>query len=216
MFGELVQARAVLEDGQLSIKNAQKKDSGLYKCKASNSLGHDLAVTQLNVVELPQFTIRPSAQLELSENRNITVPCQATGDPKPTVTWVKENSELPSGRSKVSVDGTLEIWNTKEEDSGRYTCKASSAEVLKASSAMMLTVRGNMFPSDVIKSKQLDFFATPAPMAATRFKEKKIYSLTMLRSTLNSEKIYLFLFVFSELSVLMVLMLRGIFSGFFD
>ena len=143
VFGELVQSRAVLKDRQLSIINAQKKDSGLYKCKASNALGHDLAVTQLNVVELPRFTVGPPSQLELSEERNITVPCQATGDPKPTMTWMKENGELPSERSKVGFDGTLQIWNTTEDDSGRYTCIASSAMVFKASSAMILSVKGD-------------------------------------------------------------------------
>ena len=85
VLGELVQARAVLNDGQLSITNAQKKDSGLYKCKASNNLGEDSAATQLNVVEMPQFTVSPPSQLDVRRNRNITVTCQATGDPKPAV-----------------------------------------------------------------------------------------------------------------------------------
>lgn len=141
VLGELVQARAVSKDGQLSIMNAQKTDSGLYKCKASNILGHESAVTQLVVVELPQFTVNPPANLEKGPNQNITVPCQATGDPKPTVTWTKQNGELPFGRSKVSVDGTLQIWNTKEEDSGIYTCMASSAEVFKAFATMKMTVK---------------------------------------------------------------------------
>ena len=141
IHGELVRARTVSKDGQLSIKNAQKKDSGLYKCKATNILGYDSAVTLLSVVELPQFTVRPPGQLKEVTNHNITVPCQAIGDPKPTVTWVKENGELPLGRSQVSVDGTLQIWNTREEDSGRYTCMAASAVVLKAAlSVMKLTV----------------------------------------------------------------------------
>ena len=146
VHGELARARAVSKDGQLSIKNAQKKDSGLYKCKATNILGYDSAVTHLSVVELPQFTIRPPGQLEEFTNHNITVPCQAIGDPKPTVTWVKENGELPLGRSQVNVDGTLQIWNTREEDSGRYTCMAASAAVFKAFSVMKLTVtRGRIF-----------------------------------------------------------------------
>ena len=120
LLGELVQARAVLKDGQLSITNAQKKDSGLYKCKASNTLGHDSAGTQLNVVELPQITVGPHAQLDVSKNRNITVPCQATGDPKPTVRWIKENGELPPGRSRVSVNGALQIWALRRRTLG-YT-----------------------------------------------------------------------------------------------
>ena len=139
-LGELVLARAAIEDGQLSITNAQKKDAGLYKCQATNILGYHSAVTHLSVVELPQFTVRPPGQLQEFTSHNITVPCQATGDPKPTVTWMKENGELPLGRSNVSVDGTLKIWNFKEEDSGRYTCMAASAAVFKAFTVMKLTV----------------------------------------------------------------------------
>ena len=119
---------------------AQKRDSGLYKCKAKNTFGQKSAV--LVVVELPQFRVAPPARLQVNQQRNITVPCQASGDPQPTVTWVKENGSLPFGRSKVSSDGTLQIWNTKEEDSGTYTCKASSNEVItkQAISTMDLVI----------------------------------------------------------------------------
>ena len=139
-IGELEQARAVSKHGQLTITNAKKKDSGLYKCKAKNILGYDSAVTHLSVVELPQFTVRPPEQLKEFTNHNITVTCKANGDTKPTVTWVRENGELPLGRSTVSVDGTLQIWNTKEEDSGRYTCTVTSAVVFKTFSVMKLSV----------------------------------------------------------------------------
>ena len=140
VHGELVQARTVIIEGQLSLINAQKKDSGLYKCKATNILGYDSAFTQLNVVELPRFTVSPPVKFEVEKNKNIPVPCQPTGDPKPTVTWARENGELPVERSLVTVDGTLEIWNPKGEDSGRYTCTAASAEVFKTFSSMKLTV----------------------------------------------------------------------------
>lgn len=145
VHGELVQARSVVKDGKLSIVNAQKKDSGLYKCHASNDLGLELAVTQLVVIELPQFTVSPPSQLKGFTTNNITVPCQATGDPKPTVTWMRENGELPSGRSKASADGTLQIWNAEVKDSGRYSCIASSNDLIaKVTSTMELTVsQGN-------------------------------------------------------------------------
>ena len=143
-----VPSRAIFKDGQLSIINAHKKDSGLYRCKASNSLGQDSALTQLVVVELPRFTISPPAKLNVFVYQDITVPCQATGDPKPTITWKKENGQLPSGRSKISLDGTLEIWNAKEEDSGRYTCVASLNEIFaKATLTMELTVAGKKLPT---------------------------------------------------------------------
>ena len=141
MHDNLAQTRAVVvKDGQLSVINAQKKDSGSYKCKAANNLGEDSAVTQLNVVEVPHFTVRPPSQLEVETIQNVTVSCQATGDPQPKVTWTKESGELPVRRSEAGVDGTLKIWNAVEEDSGIYTCVASLKEFLKAFSVMNLTV----------------------------------------------------------------------------
>ncbi|XP_068754117.1 contactin-6-like isoform X3 [Montipora capricornis] len=134
------QNKAKVKHGQLSIENAHKKDSGLYKCTASNKLGQDSAVTQLNVVELPQFTVRPPAQSKVKVTMNITVRCQATGEPQPVVTWVKSDGNLPGGRSSVSDDGTLKLWDSKKEDSGVYTCVASSFGVLKSFSTMRLTV----------------------------------------------------------------------------
>lgn len=138
--GELSKARIVLKGGELSLINVQKLDSGLYECQATNHLGHASALTQLVVVKVPQFTVSPPKQVEVNKNQNITVSCQATGDPRPTVTWMKENGELPFGRSKVDADGKIQIWDAKVEDSGIYTCTASSAEVFKAFSVMKLTV----------------------------------------------------------------------------
>ena len=100
VFDNLVQSRVVMKDGQLSVINAQKKDSGLYKCTASNKLGHDSAVTQLNVVELPYFTIRSPSQFRAITTKNVTVRYHASGDPPPKVTWMKESGVLPVGRSK--------------------------------------------------------------------------------------------------------------------
>ena len=121
----------------------RKKDSCLFKCQASNHLGYAFAVTQLNVIELPYFTVRPPAQFEVNENLTLTISCQADGYPTPTVTWLKGNSQLPSGRSMVSDDGTLRIWNTKEGDSGNYNYVASSGKCFrKAIAFMKLTVKG--------------------------------------------------------------------------
>ncbi|XP_068699734.1 roundabout homolog 2-like isoform X1 [Montipora foliosa] len=145
----LVRARLVIKDGQLSITAAQKRDSGLYKCKASNHLGDDSSVTQVNVVELPRFIVRPPSHLNVSRAGNITVQCQATGDPKPKVTWVRENGKLPSGRSEVQTDGTLNIWNITESDSAKYSCVASSSNIFSnAISDMVLTIKKEILRSD--------------------------------------------------------------------
>lgn len=48
---------------------------------------------------------------------------QLTGDPKPIVAWQRENGILPEGRSRVLLDNTLRIEDTRPEDQGRYICK---------------------------------------------------------------------------------------------
>ena len=144
--GELAYSRTVVEDGQLSIISAQKRDSGLYECKASNDLGDDSALTLLSVLELPRFTSNPPAQLNVRQEQNISVSCQAAGDPKPKIMWVRENSQLPVGRSQVSPEGTLQIRNIKDEDSGIYICIAISAQLFKRS-LMQLTVGKEWFAS---------------------------------------------------------------------
>ena len=129
-----------MSEGQLSILNTQKKDSGLYKCQASNPLGHDSAVTDLNVVQRPHFIVKPPAHLNVSKMQNITVRCQAAGHPQTTVTWKKINGTMPGRRSAVGADGTLKIWNPKLEDSGTYACTASSNLFSSVFVAMALTV----------------------------------------------------------------------------
>ena len=130
-----------MSEGQLSILNAQKRDSGLYKCQASNPLGHDSAVTDLNVVQRPHFIVKPPAHLNVRTMQNITVRCQAAGHPQPTVTWKKINGTMPGRRSAVGADGTLKIWNPKLEDSGTYACTASSNLFSSVFVAMALTVK---------------------------------------------------------------------------
>ena len=142
--GQLAYSRTIVEDGQLSIISAQKRDSGLYECKASNDLGDDSALTLLSVLELPRFTSNPPAQLNVRQEQNISVSCQAAGDPRPKIMWVRENSQLPVGRSQVSPEGTLQIWNIKDEDSGIYICIAISAQLFKRSLMQLQLVRSGL------------------------------------------------------------------------
>lgn len=41
----------------------------------------------------------------------------------PIVTWHRENGELPDGRSRILLDNTLRMEDTRPEDQGRYICK---------------------------------------------------------------------------------------------
>ena len=73
-------------------------------------------------------------------NTSITIQCQTSGVPTPTVTWTKDGQEIPSeGRYTVQDDGSLLISETDEEDNARYTCTADSvAGKDSASSALQI------------------------------------------------------------------------------
>lgn len=51
--------------------------------------------------------------------------CQATGQPTPTVTWRKAIGHISKERSRV-LNGKLEITNVTTADSGDYVCSAKN------------------------------------------------------------------------------------------
>lgn len=130
----------VSNNGQLSIINAHKKDSGFYQCRATNKIGVAVAITHLVVVDIPVFTSRPPSHLSVKYGQTISVRCEASGEPRPKIIWLKENGALPLGRSNVSIAGTLNLWQVKPQDSGNYTCVATSTGVYATSASVQLII----------------------------------------------------------------------------
>lgn len=57
----------------------------------------------------------------------ITIQCNASGVPTPTVTWTKDGLRIPNAdRYTVQDDGSLLIAGSREGDSAKYTCTATS------------------------------------------------------------------------------------------
>lgn len=99
-----------ISDGQLSIVNVHKEDSVFYQCRATNKIGVTVAITHLVVVDDPVITVRPPPQLSVNHGQTVSLRCEAGGEPKHKVSWLKENGALPLGRSNVSINGTLKLW----------------------------------------------------------------------------------------------------------
>lgn len=66
-----------------------------------------------------------SNRLMAEEKKNITIACNATGQPQPTITWSKSVGRLPLGRNSVN-KGVLEIYQLTREDVGTYICRAEN------------------------------------------------------------------------------------------
>ncbi|VDI13304.1 Hypothetical predicted protein [Mytilus galloprovincialis] len=110
-------------DGLLKIRQVTAADTGRYRCLATGSSGSSdgfviLSVTVPPTITLSQREARPYLG-QLMELR-----CQASGNPPPSITWEKENGVLP--RDHTVNNGVLQIFNVRQEDSGRYICQAAS------------------------------------------------------------------------------------------
>ncbi|XP_038046577.1 inactive tyrosine-protein kinase 7-like [Patiria miniata] len=110
-------------------------DNGNYTCKAVNSAGEK--TTQLGVVvaTVPEFTVRPQDTAE-KEMTDAWLHCQADGNPKPQIRWLKkDNSELQDSRFVTLDNGTLHIRNLMMSDEGVLLCQIATiagSDVAKA------------------------------------------------------------------------------------
>ncbi|XP_047376654.1 hemicentin-1 isoform X1 [Sciurus carolinensis] len=118
----------VRSDGSLHIERVRLQDGGEYTCVASNVAGANNKTTSVVVHVLP--TIQHGQQiLSTIEGVPVTLPCKASGIPKPTIIWSKKGELISTGSPKFSagVDGSLYVVSPSGEESGEYICTATNA-----------------------------------------------------------------------------------------
>ena len=143
-FGQLPQGRLQYNNSVLQITDARKFDSDTYFCSAVNLLGNVESTTQLVVVSLPVFTVKPPGKLFRIIGETLTLNFSAIGDLQPVISWNRKGGVLPVGRSHVTNDALI-IRDFKEEDARIYVCVATSAGVFvieEISHVEVRTLRG--------------------------------------------------------------------------
>ena len=73
------------------------------------------------------------------EGSSLTLECQASGNPEPTITWKKENSVLPSGL-KFSSGPAVVISAVERGDGGLYVCMGDNGVGSQSRANISLTV----------------------------------------------------------------------------
>uniref|UniRef100_A0A674K1U0 Neural cell adhesion molecule L1-like protein n=1 Tax=Terrapene triunguis TaxID=2587831 RepID=A0A674K1U0_9SAUR len=121
--------RGRVSAGEISITNLQLQDSAVYQCEATNKHGTILANANMNVLNIaPLVLTSDSEDYATVVGFNAFLHCQVFASPPAVIICWEQNPEifitmpLEGLRYTVYENGTLEIRETKKEDSGSYTC----------------------------------------------------------------------------------------------
>ncbi|XP_051914453.1 basement membrane-specific heparan sulfate proteoglycan core protein isoform X3 [Hippocampus zosterae] len=115
----------------ITIVNAQPMNHGAYRCVASNPFGITHTIISLIVKESPVATVTPVGPVHIRVGEPINLECQASGEPRPSVSWhrldsnrkIKLSSPVPAESNAV-----MQILVARPEDSGTYMCVARNNE----------------------------------------------------------------------------------------
>ncbi|XP_078375836.1 roundabout homolog 2-like [Oculina patagonica] len=149
--GQLPQGRAQYNNSVLQISDVRKVDSDTYFCSAVNLLGNVERKTLLVVISLPVFTVKPPGKVSVGFGDTLTLNCSATGVPQPVISWKRQGTALPVGRSHRTNEA-LVLRDLKEEDAGNYICVATSAGVFDIETISDVEVIKPRDCSDLVKS----------------------------------------------------------------
>ncbi|XP_045064758.1 neuronal cell adhesion molecule isoform X6 [Coregonus clupeaformis] len=144
-------------NGTLEINVAQPLNSGKYTCIASNNLGTKENHVYLEVKEPTRILAQPEYMV-VQRNRKAVFECKVKHDPTliPTMTWLKDNGELPDDERFVVDTDSLTIKDVTEGDEGIYTCVMNTTLDQDSASAMLTVVEEPDPPTDLELTDQRD------------------------------------------------------------
>ncbi|XP_061575528.1 roundabout homolog 2 isoform X1 [Cololabis saira] len=157
---------SVSMSGELTITDVHPEDSGFYVCQAISVAGSVLTKALLEVEGGPSGRIPPiirqgPANQTVSQGATVQLHCRVVRGTTVTISWEKDGERLQGNKLRLTLmeNGTLQITDVKETDSGTYTCVVSSATG-ESSWSGMLTVREDGAPSG---SRVSEFIQLPGP-----------------------------------------------------
>lgn len=109
-------------DNELVATAARAEDAGTYVCTATNIHGVSRSSAEVTVVEPPWIVTSNKSRTYVSLKDRITLHCESTGYPKPSIKWL-----IPSSSTAASRKDILTIDEVTKFDHGQYKCQASNS-----------------------------------------------------------------------------------------
>lgn len=136
--GSKVRAPYVSEDGRilidrsgkLELQMADSFDSGLYHCISTNYADADILTYRVTVVEpYVEHAYENGVQHTVGTGETLDLPCQTTGIPDASITWILPGNTVLSQSSRdrqILNNGTLRLLQVTPGDQGYYRCVAAN------------------------------------------------------------------------------------------
>ncbi|XP_071333360.1 basement membrane-specific heparan sulfate proteoglycan core protein isoform X1 [Trachinotus anak] len=115
----------------ITITSARRINHGAYRCVASNPFGITQSIVSLIVKEVPVATVTPVGPVRVRVGEPINLECQASGEPRPSVSWHRLDSNrktMLSSPVPMESNAVMQILVARPEDRGTYVCTARNNE----------------------------------------------------------------------------------------
>ncbi|XP_075326360.1 neuronal cell adhesion molecule-like isoform X15 [Odontesthes bonariensis] len=138
------------DNGTLEIDVAQARNSGKYTCVARNILGIYENHVSLEVKEPTRILKQPEYKV-VQRGRSVVFECKVKHDTSliPTMTWLKDDGELPDDERLIVDSDSLTISDVTENDAGVYTCIMNTTLDQDSASAELTVVERPEPPTDL-------------------------------------------------------------------
>uniref|UniRef100_A0A667WI92 receptor protein-tyrosine kinase n=1 Tax=Myripristis murdjan TaxID=586833 RepID=A0A667WI92_9TELE len=117
---------SILDYGALKIHNIQKEDAGQYRCVARNSFGLAFSKPVTIEVQAPARILRVPKEKRVAYGSQVSLECNATGNPVPTITWLENGNTVSRPAQSVCMCVILSVLKVTVNKPALYTCLASN------------------------------------------------------------------------------------------
>ncbi|XP_060793461.1 basement membrane-specific heparan sulfate proteoglycan core protein isoform X3 [Neoarius graeffei] len=138
------------DGSMLTISSAQPANQGAYRCVASNPYGVTHSIASLIVREPPRATVTPTGPVRVKAGEPINLECQASGEPRASVTWHRLDNNrkmILSSPVPMESNAVMQILVARPEDSGTYVCTVQNSQGRSETRVEVIIEGGTQVPT---------------------------------------------------------------------